>query len=168
MTPHDLIAAFETLSEAPGGVKRLRELVLQLAVRGKLVAQDPADEPASVLLERIATEKVRLMKEGEIRNSNPLRPVAEHDSPFPVPASWAMVPFGDAFLTVFTGPFGTSLKKSEYQAGGTPVVNPQNLRDGCIEVTPDTCVGPTTLARLANFAIETRDLVVARRGEQPS
>ena len=44
MTPQDLIAAFEVLAEAPSGVKRLRELVLQLAVRGKLVAQDPADE----------------------------------------------------------------------------------------------------------------------------
>ena len=54
MTPQDLIAAFDELAEAPDGVTRLRELVLQLAVRGKLVPQDPDDEPASVLLERIA------------------------------------------------------------------------------------------------------------------
>ena len=56
MTPQDLIAAFNTLAEAPDGVTRLRELVLQLAVRGELVPQDPEDEPASVLLERIAAE----------------------------------------------------------------------------------------------------------------
>lgn len=56
MTPQDLISGFDTLAEAPEGVMRLRELVLQLAVRGKLVPQDPADEPASVLLERIAAE----------------------------------------------------------------------------------------------------------------
>jgi type I restriction enzyme S subunit len=45
MTPHDLLAAFETIADAPGGVKRLRELVLQLAVRGKLVPHDPNDQP---------------------------------------------------------------------------------------------------------------------------
>ena len=54
-----LLEEFETLAEAPGGVARLRELVLQLAVRGQLVPQDPGDEPASVLLERVAEEKAR-------------------------------------------------------------------------------------------------------------
>ena len=65
MTPHDLLAAFEVLAEAPEGIARLRELVLQLAVRGKLVPQDPNDEPACVLLERIAAEKAQLVKEGK-------------------------------------------------------------------------------------------------------
>jgi type I restriction enzyme S subunit len=50
MTPNDLIAAFDVLADAPDGVKRLRELVLSLAVRGKLVGQDPEDEPASAAL----------------------------------------------------------------------------------------------------------------------
>ena len=63
MTPQDLIAAFETLADAPDGTKRLRELVLQLAVRGKLVPQDASDEPARVLLERIAAEKARAKQE---------------------------------------------------------------------------------------------------------
>ncbi|WP_270694407.1 hypothetical protein [Aeromonas sp. QDB09] len=49
------------------GIKKLRELILGLAVRGKLVPQDPSDEPASVLLERIAVEKARLVKEGKIK-----------------------------------------------------------------------------------------------------
>ncbi len=53
MTPHDLIAAFEAVAEAPQGVERLRELVLKLAVRGRLVPQDPANEPASVLIQKI-------------------------------------------------------------------------------------------------------------------
>jgi len=60
MTPHDLLAAFDILVEAPNGIARLRELILQLAIRGKLVPQDPNDEPACVLLERIAAEKTRL------------------------------------------------------------------------------------------------------------
>lgn len=50
--------------------RKLRELILELARRGKLVPQDPSDEPASVLLERIAAEKTRLVKEGEIKSQN--------------------------------------------------------------------------------------------------
>ena len=88
MTPHDLLAAFETLAEAPNGIARLRELILQLAVRGKLVPQDPNDEPACMLLERIAVEKARLVKEGKISKTKPLPPVDEDEVPFAVPEEW--------------------------------------------------------------------------------
>ncbi|CCP05507.1 Type-1 restriction enzyme EcoEI specificity protein [Erwinia amylovora MR1] len=50
------------------GIKKLRELILELAVRGKLVPQDPNDEPASELLKRIAAEKAQRVKEGQIKN----------------------------------------------------------------------------------------------------
>jgi len=88
VTPEELIEAFDTLAEAPNGIERLRELVLQLAVRGKLVPQDPEDEPASVLLERIAEEKERLVREGKIRKRKPLPPVSEDEVPFDVPEGW--------------------------------------------------------------------------------
>jgi len=58
---------FELLSNAPNGVQKLRELILQLAVQGKLVPQDPNDEPASVLLEKIRAEKERLIREKKIK-----------------------------------------------------------------------------------------------------
>ena len=54
------------------GVKKLRELILELAVRGKLVPQDPNDEPASVLLERIAEEKAQLIAEKKIKKQKAL------------------------------------------------------------------------------------------------
>ena len=88
MTPLDLIRAFETLADAEGGTDRLRELVLQLAVRGKLVAQDASDEPASVLLTRIAAEKARLVKEKKIRKAKPLPPIEADEVPFSVPEGW--------------------------------------------------------------------------------
>lgn len=88
MTPHDLLAAFDILVEAPDGIVRLRELILQLAVRGKLVPQDPNDEPACVLLERIAAEKARLAKEGKIPKPKPLPPVSKDEVPFEVPEGW--------------------------------------------------------------------------------
>jgi len=68
------------------GIKKLRELILELAVRGKLVAQDPNDEPASVLLEKIAKEKARLIKAGKIKQEKPL---ADLDAmPHELPANW--------------------------------------------------------------------------------
>jgi len=60
MTPQRLLQHFDRISEAPDAVARLRRFILDLAVRGKLVEQDPNDEPAAELLKRIATEKARL------------------------------------------------------------------------------------------------------------
>ncbi|WP_370548223.1 restriction endonuclease subunit S [Edwardsiella tarda] len=71
------------------GIKKLRELILELAVRGKLVPQDPSDEPASVLLERIAAEKARLVKEKKIKKSKALPEISEEEKPFELPGGWA-------------------------------------------------------------------------------
>ena len=70
------------------GIKKLRELILELAVRGKLVPQDPSDEPASVLLERIAAEKARLVKEGKIKKPKALPEISEEEKPFELPDGW--------------------------------------------------------------------------------
>ena len=59
------------------GVKKLRELILELAVRGKLVPQDASDEPASELLKRIAAEKAKLIKEGKIKAQKPLAVIGD-------------------------------------------------------------------------------------------
>lgn len=68
---HDLLLAhFDAIADAPGGIARLRRLILQLAVQGRLVEQDPEDEPASALLGRIREEKARLVKEG-VSSKNP-------------------------------------------------------------------------------------------------
>ena len=83
-----LLRNFAIIADAPGGVQRLREAILQLAVQGKLVLQDPADEPASVLLERIETEKQRLYQAGEIRKPKDMQPVTEDEVVAPLPASW--------------------------------------------------------------------------------
>ncbi|EDX5781312.1 restriction endonuclease subunit S [Salmonella enterica] len=77
------------------GIKKLRELILELAVRGKLVPQDSNDEPASVLLKRIAAEKAELVKQGKIKKSKPLPEISEDDEPFDLPKGWEWVRFGD-------------------------------------------------------------------------
>jgi len=73
---------------SPYGVQKLRELILELAVRGRLVPQDPNDEPASVLLEKIAEEKARLVKEGKIKKPKKLPEISEEEEPFDLPVSW--------------------------------------------------------------------------------
>lgn len=79
------------LAGAPNGTKKLRELILELAVRGKLVPQDPNDEPASELLKRIAEEKARLVSEGKVRKQKPLAEIGAEEKPFDVPTNWEWV-----------------------------------------------------------------------------
>lgn len=67
------------------GIKKLRELILELAVRGKLVPQDPNDEPASELLKRIAAEKAELVKQGKIKKQKPLPEISEEEKLFELP-----------------------------------------------------------------------------------
>ncbi|HED3855290.1 restriction endonuclease subunit S [Enterobacter soli] len=79
------------------GIKKLRELILELAVRGKLVQQDPNDEPASELLKRIAAEKAELVKQGKIKKQKPLPEISEDEKPFELPEGWEWVRLG--FIT---------------------------------------------------------------------
>ncbi|HIF9084464.1 TPA: restriction endonuclease subunit S [Photobacterium damselae] len=86
------------------GVKKLRELILELAVRGKLVPQDPSDEPASVLLERIAAEKAQLVKEKKLKKPNKLPEISENDNLFELPSGWEFVRWGDiAYWAIGSG-----------------------------------------------------------------
>ncbi|MDI6426971.1 restriction endonuclease subunit S [Cronobacter dublinensis] len=90
------------------GIKKLRELILELAVRGKLVPQDPNDEPASELLKRIAAEKAELVKQGKIKKQKPLPEIREDEKPFELPIGWEWV---------------TLATIGEIVGGGTPTSN---------------------------------------------
>src|SRR6266545_2810784 len=100
MNAVQLLTHFDRISEAPDPIPGLRQFILDLAVRGKLVQQDPKDEPASELLKRIQAEKARLVKEGKQRQSKPSLRLDE--TPFKIPNSWAWVRFGD-IVRVCTG-----------------------------------------------------------------
>lgn len=96
----------------------LKSKVLDLAMRGKLVKQDPNDEPASVLLEKIKAEKQELIKEKKIKKTKPLPPITDDEKPFAIPDSWEWVRLGDLVAPVeyamADGPFGSNLKKADY------------------------------------------------------
>ena len=79
MNADRLLAHYERIADAPDAVPRLRRFILDLAVRGKLVEQDPNDEPASELLKRIAAEKARLVKAGEIKETSLRKPIYQNN-----------------------------------------------------------------------------------------
>jgi type I restriction enzyme S subunit len=98
MTPETFLAQFGHIADSPNGVQKLRELILDLAVRGKLVPQDPNDEPASELLKRIVTEKAQLVKDGVIKKAKILPDIAKEETPYDLPQQWQWTHMGDLTL----------------------------------------------------------------------
>jgi len=101
MTKHSselLEKHFDTAFAAPDGIKKLRELILTLAMQGKLVPQDPNEQPASELLKEIEAEKQRLVKEGKIKKPKPLPSVTEEEKPYALPRGWEWVRLGNIGL----------------------------------------------------------------------
>ena len=109
--------------------KKLRQKILDLAIHGKLVPQDPNDEPASVLLERIRAEKERLIKEGKIKRSRKTAktsdtPHYEQDMPFEVPSGWVWCLLEElAYVAA-----GSTPNKDAFVAKGIPYIKMYNLR----------------------------------------
>ena len=94
MNPELLLAHFDRISDAPDAIPRLRRFILDLAVRGKLVEQNPNDESASELVRRILAEKARLVKEAKIRKQELPSPVDTEEQPFQLTGGWVWVRFG--------------------------------------------------------------------------
>jgi type I restriction enzyme, S subunit len=91
---------FDVAFAAPDGIKKLRELILTLAMQGKLVPQDPNDEPASELLRSIEAEKERLVKEGKIKQPSPLQNIEAKELPYKLPSTWEWCRWNDVALKI--------------------------------------------------------------------
>ncbi|MEO6855256.1 MAG: restriction endonuclease subunit S [Rhodoferax sp.] len=109
-----LLSNLNLLATAPGGIAKLRELILTLAVQGKLVPQDASDEPASELLRKIRAEKDRLIAEGKIKRDKPLAGIGD-DTPFELPEKWEWVRLIDLMPEFQNG------ASSRGDAGGQPI-----------------------------------------------
>ena len=117
---------FDLLAGRPAAIDALEQTLLQLAVRGLLVPQDPADEPASTLLARIRTEKDRLIAEGKIKRDKPLPPIADEEKPFELPVGWEWVRMGwlgESF------DYGSS-QKSVDDSAAVPILRMGNIQGG--------------------------------------
>ena len=97
MTAETFFANFGHLADAPNGVKKLRKLILQLAVQGELVPQDPSDEPASVLLEKIVADRQEMIAEGTLKRFKPVASLMVSELPFQAPRGWEFARMGNLF-----------------------------------------------------------------------
>lgn len=109
----------------------MKKSILQEAVQGKLVQQDPNDEPSSVLLKKIAEEKKRLIKEGKIKKQKPLPEITEDEIPFEIPESWEWVRFGSVLKLLTDG----THKTPHYVAEGVPFISVKDMSSGNLSFT---------------------------------
>lgn len=120
-----IAAHFDTLFTTEDSIDELKQTILQLAVMGKLVPQDPNDEPASELLKKIAAEKAQLIKEGKIKKEKPLPEITDEEKPFELPKQWLWVRWGSILAydnaAFKRGPFGSSLTKGMFISEGYKV-----------------------------------------------
>ena len=120
--------------------KKLRQKILDLAIHGKLVPQDPNDEPASVLLERIKAEKERLIKEGKIKRSKKSAKTSDtphyENVPFEVPDNWLWMTLGEVGTWQSGGTPSRSNKT--YYGGNIPWLKTGDLNDGLISYIPES------------------------------
>ncbi|EGQ9833739.1 restriction endonuclease subunit S [Vibrio cholerae] len=121
---------FDTLFTTEESIDQLKQTILQLAVMGKLVPQDPSDEPAAELLKRIAEEKAQLVKEKKIKKEKALPPIAEDEKPFELPNGWEWCRVGS--ISNLKGGFAFKSKdfvtNSIYQVIRMGNIRPDNLR----------------------------------------
>ncbi len=127
--------ALPALTARPDQIKRLRQTILNLAIRGKLVPQDRNDEPASELLKQIAKEKARLVETGETKRDKIPSPIGEDDKPFTLPSSWGWCRLRSLATALGDGIHGTP----EYTLGTEyHFINGNNLENGRIVIRPTT------------------------------
>ena len=119
--------------------KKLRQKILDLAIRGKLVPQDPNDEPASVLLERIKAEKERLIKEGKIKRSKKTTKTSDtphyENVPFEIPENWVWTTLGN--IGIWQSGGTPSRSNKSYYGGNIPWLKTGDLNDGLITNIPE-------------------------------
>ena len=142
--------------------KKLRQKILDLAIHGKLVPQDPNDEPASVLLERIRAEKERLIKEGKIKRSRKTAktsdtPHYEQDMPFEVPKGWMWTTLEEITSKIGSG---STPKGSNYSEGGIPFFRSQNVYNEGLVYEDIKFISDATHQLMIGTEVHSKDLLL--------
>lgn len=146
--------------------KKLRQKILDLAIRGKLVPQDPNDEPASVLLERIRAEKEQLIKEGKIKRSKKSAATDKshyENVPFEIPESWCWTTLGE--LCSIKG--GKRLPKGKSFADTiTPhiYIRVTDMKDHTVLLSSLKYIDEDVFAEIKNYTISSNDLYLTIAG----
>jgi type I restriction enzyme, S subunit len=148
---------FELLADAPNGVQKLRQLILQLAVQGKLVPQDPNDEPAAVLLERIEAEKARLVKEGKIKKEKKLLPIEIENVSAQLPKGWTVAYLGDLVTDFQNGIFKRKAEEGEL----IPVLRLADIKSGQLSEASLREI-PLTSIEIDKYKVSYGDILIVR------
>ncbi|MFG3692070.1 restriction endonuclease subunit S [Stutzerimonas stutzeri] len=148
---------FHTLFTTEPSIDALKQTLLQLAVMGKLVPQDPSDEPASELLRRIAEEKARLVVAGKLKKQKPLAGITEAERPFGIPKNWVWSRIGELALNT---EYGLSEKTSDLQ-DGVPVLKMGDIQSGEVALGGQMRVSRATEG-LPELYLENEDLLYNR------
>ena len=162
MTPGEFIEAFDTIAEAPGGIERLWELVLQLAVRGKLVPQDLGDEPASELLRCAKAAKIREMIERKIRRDSAPE-LSESAGEASSPTHWVWTHLYD-FALVLGGkrlPAGASFSTEKTD---NIYIRVTDMKNSSISTEDLRYISDDVQARIAKYTIDREDLYITIAG----
>jgi type I restriction enzyme S subunit len=122
---------FELIFDSKERISKLRELILSLAIQGKLVEKDQNDEPAGLLLDKIIAKKEQLVKEKKIKKEKTLPPIMEDEIPYENPQGWRWIRLGD--LADFIDYRGNTPVKTE---SGIPLITAKNVKKGFISVEP--------------------------------
>ncbi|MDQ0658578.1 restriction endonuclease subunit S [Paenibacillus sp. W2I17] len=140
----------------------LRQSILQEAVQGKLVPQDPNDEAASVLLEKIKAEKEQLIKEKKIKKEKSLPPITEDEIPYELPQGWEWVRLGE--ITQFVG--GFAFKSNSYiEYSNNQIVRLGNVKNDKLLLDSNPVYIPEDIAREKElYRLKERDILVTMTG----
>jgi type I restriction enzyme S subunit len=153
MNAERLMALYERVAEAPDAITRLRRFILDLAVRGKLVPQDPNDEPASELLKRITKEKGRLGIKSQ------LIAFKQDDAAFDLPLGWAWTLIGEICSKTGSGstPRGG---KEVYRPYGIPFLRSQNVHDDGLRLDDVAYIDSDTHNRMSGTRVLANDVLL--------
>jgi len=147
------------LASAPNGIQKLRGLILELAVRGKLVPQDPDDEPASELLKRIAKERARLEAEGGCKKSKASPLVANDEQPFLLPVGWEWTRLGSLSRNVQYG----YTASADHTSKDVLFLRITDIQDDRVDWdSVPGCLIPE--ADVSGYQLQRGDIVIARTG----
>ena len=141
-------------------IETLRQSILQQAVEGKLCRQDPNDEPASVLLEKIKAEKERLIAEKKIKKQKALPPISEEEKPFELPQGWEWCSINEiAFVTKLAG-FEFTKYFDLKATGDIPVLRAQNVKKASLDLSNLLYIDRETSNLLKRCALDKKCLVM--------
>lgn len=148
----------DRMIDAPDGFKRLRELVLSLAVRGKLIPQDPKDEPAEKLFERIQTARKCLIANKTTKAIEGLLPIADDEKKFKPPDGWICVRLGELLSKIGAGstPRGG---KDVYVDEGPMFLRSQNVWNEGLRVSQVAKIPRKIHESMANTAVQSADIL---------